>query len=58
MMCAHGFPGYMIHGPPDNGFAVRPDVSGVMYGMYTTYRYEAPSMAPVAAFTLSRGAKY
>ena len=29
MMCAHGFPGYMIHGPPASGFAVSPVDSGV-----------------------------
>ena len=28
MMCAQGFPGYMIHGPPSSGFAVSPLVCG------------------------------
>ena len=36
MICAHGFPGYMIHGPPESGFAVSPVDSGVAYGVYTT----------------------
>lgn len=33
MMCAHGFPGYMIHGPPSTGFAVSPVEAGVAYGV-------------------------
>jgi len=58
MMCAHGFPGYMIHGPPSTGLPLMPVDAGVAYGMYTTYRYDAPFTAPVDASTLSRDAKY
>ena len=33
MMCAHGFPGNMIHGPPSTGFSVMPVVFCDAYGM-------------------------